>query len=142
MKKYEFLDHPADIKLRAFGSNLAELFINAALGMMEFLYGDIFDVRVADADCETMEVTANDAESLLVNWLAEILFLSDTKHRAYIKYQVREINEQKIVATAGFVSATAKDDIKAVTYHELQIIKNENEVDGKEVWVATVVFDI
>jgi len=36
---FEFLDHPGDLKLRAWGRNLEELFANAATGMMTFLFG-------------------------------------------------------------------------------------------------------
>ena len=37
---YELLEHPADVKLRAWGATLEELFANAAAGMMAFLFGE------------------------------------------------------------------------------------------------------
>jgi SHS2 domain-containing protein len=133
MKKYEFLDHPADIKIRSFGKDLPELFINSALGMMEFLYGKVATNYI---QTEQIEVKANNLESLLVDWLAEILYLSDTNKRAYLDYKIIEFSKTKIIADVGSQTATAKDDIKAVTYHELSIIQ---QPDG---WQATVVYDI
>jgi SHS2 domain-containing protein len=133
MKKYEFLDHPADIKIRSFGKDLPELFINSALGMMEFLYGKVATNYI---QTEQIEVKANNLESLLVDWLAEILYLSDTNKRAYLDYKIIEFSKTKIIADVGSQPATAKDDIKAVTYHELSIIQ---QPDG---WQATVVYDI
>ena len=133
MKKYEFLEHPGDIKIRSFGRSLPELFINTALGMMNFLYGE---QSVPLTHSEQITLQAEDLESLLVDWLSEILWLSDTHHRVYTDYKIIELNENKIVADINSGPAKAKDDIKAVTYHELSISKVNSE------WTATVVYDI
>ncbi len=135
MKKYEFLEHPADLKIKSFGKDLPELFINSALGMMEFLYGKPTGTA-RYATTEHIVITSDNLESLLIDWLAEILYLSDSNKRAYLNYKIIEFNNTKIVADAGSRKAIAKDDIKAVTYHELSIIQRK---DG---WVATVVYDI
>ena len=134
MKKFEFLEHPADLKVRSFGKNLTEVFINAALGMMNFLYEDLDNIKTTRE--ETIEIHGDDQESLLVNWLAEILYLSNTNYRAYVKYEIIEFGENKIVAHTSSGPAQAKDDIKAVTFHELEIKQQNN------MWVATVVYDI
>lgn len=134
MKQYEFLEHPADLKIRAFGKNLQELFINTALGMMEFLYGEKKQKAVTQK--EQIEIHADNIESLLVDWLAELLYLSDARKRNYFNYQIHFFSETEIIATVGSIKAIAKDDIKAVTYHELSISENNG------FWTATVVFDI
>lgn len=135
MKKYEFLEHPADLKIKSFGKDLPELFINSVLGMMEFLYGKCIGTA-RHAPTEHIEITSDNIESLLIDWLAEILYLSDSNKRAYLNYKIIEFNNTKIIADIGSQKAVAKDDIKAVTYHELSIIQQK---DG---WVATVVYDI
>lgn len=134
MQKYRFLDHPADIKLRAFGKDLPELFINAALGMMSFLY-DKLDASITTEKYE-ISVSAESLESLLVNWLAELLWVSDTKHSITTNFQIKNFTPNKIEASIDLIKAKAKDDIKAVTYHELLINKKKNY------WLAEVVFDI
>jgi len=133
MEKYEFLEHPADLKIRSFGKDLPELFVNSVLGMMDFLYGKVEKNYI---QTERVEVAADNLESLLVDWLAEILYLSDTNKRAYLDYKILEFTKTKIVADIGSQMATAKDDIKAVTYHELAIVQQPKG------WEATVVYDI
>jgi SHS2 domain-containing protein len=134
MQKYQFLDHPSDIKLRAFGKDLPELFINAASGMNFFLYGSFPNTVIKIT--HKIIIEADNLESLLIDWLGEILWLTNTKHGACVDYQIKEFAEKKIVAKVVLKPATAKDDIKAVTYHELKIA----QADGQ--WVAEIVFDI
>lgn len=134
--KYEILEHTADLKIKSYGEDLPELFANSALAMTEYIFGE--DVSDEEAvETETVEVEADDIESLLVNWLSEILFLSATKYRAYIVYGIKDFTNKKIVAKVGSREATAKEDIKAVTFNDLKI-----EQERYENWSAVVVYDI
>lgn len=133
MKKYEFLEHPADIKIKSYGSDLAELFTNSALGMMDFLY-DLQSVKITHH--ESIEVTGENLENLLVNWLSELLFLSDINNRAYIEFSIKKVDNTSVIAVLGSGMAVSRDDIKAVTYHDLQVIRVGNA------WEAIVVYDI
>ncbi|MCL5261432.1 MAG: archease [Gammaproteobacteria bacterium] len=132
-KHFEFKDHPADIKIKAYGKDLPELFINSALGMMYFLFAEA-KIKIDKKDI--IEVHAENTESLLVNWLAEILMLSDINNRAYKKFKILEMNAKKIKAEIGSGLAIAQDEIKAVTYHELSIKQRQ----GK--YIATFCCDI
>ena len=133
MKKYEFLEHPSELKIRSFGKDLSEVFVNSALAMMEFLFGKVAKDNIQH---ERLQIEADNLESLLVDWLADILYLSSSKKRIYLDYKVLEFSDNKIVANIGSQKALAKDDIKAVTYHELSISKQNG------LWQATVVYDI
>lgn len=133
VKKYEFLEHPSELKIRSFGKDLSEVFINSALAMMEFLFGKVPKGKL---QYEQLEVSTDNLESLLVDWLADILYLSNSKKRIYLDYKVLEFSDHKIVADIGSQKALAKDDIKAVTYHELSISKQN------DLWQATVVYDV
>ena len=133
MKTFEFLEHPADIKIRAFGKDLQEVFINSALGMMEFLFDK---PKMIPDKKETIEASAENVESLLVNWLAEILALSNIHKRIFVNFAIKEFSETKIVAEVTSARAVAIDDIKAVTYSELAIKKMDDK------WIANVVYDI
>lgn len=132
-KRFEFLEHPADIKIRAHGKDMPEVFVNAALGMMQYLFGA---PKVKVDKIEHLEVIANDLESLLVNWLSDLLALSAINKCVYVAFTFSEFNQNKIVASIGSGKAISKEEIKAVTYHELQIVQQNDE------WMATVVFDI
>ena len=65
-RRFEEVDHTADIAIRVWGRDLAELFVNGAYGMA---------CQMADLDAVNQEVEhlieleAYDAETLLVSWL-------------------------------------------------------------------------
>jgi len=131
---FEFLDHPGDLKLRAWGRNLEELFANAATGMMISLFGS----DVADAPpyrTETIEIEARDREALLVDWLSELLYRATSEYHAYMGFRMHELTETKLKAIVTAVAAEAVEDIKAVTHHELSVREREGS------WEATIVFD-
>lgn len=134
--RYKILEHKSDYKIRAFGKDLPELFSNAAAGMMDFLYESAKCKTQSAKDKRIIKLQANDLKALLVDWLSELLYLTDTKNLAYTKFDFKRLTETKLAAEVfGFV-AKAKDDIKAVTYHGLEINK---VVRG---WEAVVLFDI
>lgn len=133
--RYEFLEHTGDFKLRAYGASREEVFVNAALGMTEFMFGkSIFSKNSTEQ--ETISVESSDVESLLVDWLSRILFLTTTRYRAYISIMIKTLSDTRIVAEARSCEGKAVDDIKAVTYNDLSI----KEKNGA--WQATVIFDI
>jgi len=132
MKKYELLEHVGDLKIRAFGENLKEAFANAALAMMAYIYGKEILSKKPD-HTDLIELTA---EALLVDWLGELLYLSNTAYRAYVHYEIKELSEQKLVAVVGSLAAQAVEEIKAVTHHDLAISQKEGR------WEITVVYDI
>lgn len=136
MKTFELLEHPADIKLRFYGENLEQLFANAALGMMEFLFGEEVFTKTKITSHEKISIEADNVETLLVNWLSEILYLCNVKKSAYLHFSFEMIDTTKIIADVSSGKAVAEDDIKAVTYHELKI---ERINSG---WVGDVVFDV
>lgn len=135
MTPFEITEHPADIKLLVHGLSREELFANAARGMMTVLYGNEI-LECEPDDKEEITVGATDIEHLFVDWLSELLYLSNTHYRAYIDVDVKELTKSSVTALVGSCSGEAIDDIKAVTYHQLKV----TEKDGA--WEATVVFDI
>ena len=85
------------------------------------------------------EVTVNspDRESLLRDWLAELLYLHETTGEIFIEFDFKEISNTHLRADVfGTFLAQPQLEIKAVTYHDLKI---EQTAQG---YTATVVFDI
>jgi SHS2 domain-containing protein len=133
MNKYQILEHPSELKIKAYGEDLTQLFINSAKAVTDFLFGEI---KKSPQEFIIVNIAALDQEALLVNWLSEIIFLSNTKKAAVIEYQVEKISNQEIIAKVGLVKTLAREEIKAVTYSELSIKKE------RDFWQATVVCDV
>jgi riboflavin kinase/FMN adenylyltransferase len=120
--RYEEVDHTADRAMRVWGNSLQSLFIGAARGMYR-LMADL-DGLVATEWCEIL-VESSDSEALLVEWLNELLFLTEMKGLLFVDYQIDSLTGSSLVGRAGGVSAEpSKAHIKAATYHDLLIVRN------------------
>jgi len=138
LKKYQHIDHTADLGIKVFGSTLAELFENAAFG----LFDNVTNLEKVNPDSEfSVEVQATDREALLVNWLSELNYLFFTRKELFKYFQVNEIDDEHLTAT---VEGEKLDldrheiytEVKAVTYHKLYV----KECDRG--WGAQVIFDL
>ncbi|AKB53348.1 MULTISPECIES: archease [Methanosarcina] len=141
-KQYEYLDHTADIKFQAFGKTREEVFENAALAMFNVI---IDTEKVSGDTAREIVLKSPDLESLLVDWLSELLYLFEVDEIVFRDFRVkiiREVNgEYSITAQAlgenySLESLPFETEIKAVTYNQLEITKT---ADG---WKAQVVVDI
>ncbi|MEX2481502.1 MAG: archease [Gammaproteobacteria bacterium] len=134
--RYEFLDHTGDIRIRANGRTLAELFANAGHGMMAYLFGDRLPCDAAAARRTRIELCAPDRDALLVDWLSELLFRAETTPCAFVDFHFERIDETALAAQASWLPAEPVEEIKAVTYNDLRIAQR----DGG--WRADVVYDV
>jgi len=135
-KKYEILEHKADLKIRAFGKNLKELFENAMIGMFESAN---YQPTTHDKRFTTkIKVSSLDLPSLLVDFLSEVLYLVETKKLVFQKIKFQKFSDNEIEAILiGRPLKRMGVHIKGVTYHDLDI---HQEKDGN--WQATILFDI
>ena len=139
MKPYEFFDHTADVGLTAYGASLPELFQNAALGLTALLV-DPATVHPGGIR-ERIRAQAPDKETLLVNWLNEILFLYSVQLMVFCRFRVRKFSATEIVAEGEGelldpVRHSVLREVKAATFHGLKI---KATAEGAE---ASVVFDV
>jgi SHS2 domain-containing protein len=139
MKKFEYLDHTADIGIRAYGQDLKDLFENAAEAML-----------AATAELDTIDekmlvevsVTASTLPDLMLNWLDELNFQHQVEEIFFCRTDIREISPNRLRAIV-FGEAYNEDqhvvltEIKSVTFRQLQV---EQTSDG--FWTAQVIFDI
>jgi len=137
MKRFDIIEHTADVGIVAHGICLEEAFANAAYGMFTML-ADL--EGVAENVCREIKVKAEDQESLLVSWLNELLFLLDTDSIIFKRFKILELSETSLHAEAyGELIDPAhhslKAGVKAATYHMLRIAKE----DGYSI---RVIFDI
>ncbi|MBC8499033.1 MAG: archease [Candidatus Atribacteria bacterium] len=141
MKEFEILEHTADIGIAAYGKTKREVFINAAKGMFEIIAGE--NKTLKENFCDKIKLEADNLEGLLFAWLNELLYISETKLVVLNKFEIKDLSNNKIEAEVGGAkikppSVKIEKEIKAVTYHRLEIIKDEKN----GLWRAQVIFDI
>lgn len=142
MKKfYEVLDHPADLRIKVYGQIMEELFINAATAMAQVLKGDT-NIKMSTNDTNRIQIKIKslDSNSLLVDFLNEILSRSQINKAVYLASEVKFQNLKKgALLNSKLISSPVKrfdEDIKAVTYEDLNIKKI-----GR-LYQTNIVFDI
>jgi SHS2 domain-containing protein len=132
--RYKPLDHPSDVGITAFGKDPKEIFANAAYGMFS-LMADLNQVETKNA--VNLKVNGDDWESLLVNWLNELIFFEDSKKILLKEFKINKLSKTALEAQAkGEKIDPAKHSlyrpVKAATYNQLQISKNQ----------ARIIFDV
>jgi SHS2 domain-containing protein len=141
MKEFEIIDHTADIGIVAYGKTKKEVFINAAKGMFEIIAGENRNLKENFYD--KIKLEAKSLEDLLIAWLNELLYISEVKLVILNKFKIKELSDGQIKAEIGgtkinHLSVRIKREVKAVTYHRLEIKKDEES----GLWRAQVIFDI
>jgi SHS2 domain-containing protein len=76
MKRFELIEHTADIGLVAYGRSLAEAFANAAYGLFAII-AELKNVR--ESEYRQVEIREEDSETLLFEWLNHLLYLFDVE---------------------------------------------------------------
>ena len=141
--KYEIIDHTADVGIRAFGKDINELFENTAYGMFEII-ASLEDVK---NELETeIEIKNDGLDNMLHDFLSELLFKYEVEKILFGKFIVKSLparpgDKKGLKGTAlgekiDLNRHRIKTEIKAVTYHQLKVKKEENH------WIAEVIFDI
>jgi SHS2 domain-containing protein len=136
-KRFEFLEHTADLYIAAYGSSLEEAFENAASAMFEGMT-DLAKVQPKEED--KIQVEGYDEQALLYNWLEALLVKFDVTGNLYSRFTVEEIQK----TSQGFKLKAriwgepfdqekhlSKVGVKAVTYHQMEIIKKPSWVTVK-----------
>lgn len=138
MKRFEVIEHTADTGIVAYGTDMSEAFSNAAYGMFS-LMADLKQVR--EETSRYIEAEAGDAESLVVSWLNELLYVFDVERIVFKRFDILEMTGTRLRADAYGGKADAsrhrlKSGVKAATYHMLKVVERR---DGCSI---RVIFDV
>ena len=133
--RYEILEHTADMLIKASGKTLAEAFENAAYAMFDTIV-DLDEVKpIGEIHVNTKSANL---EQLLVDWLSELLFICDAQHLVFSDFKVvisgTELHSVIKGEDINRKRHTLKNEVKAVTYHMLEVNQKDNCVQ--------VLFDI
>lgn len=138
--RYEFVEHTADVAIRAYGDSLAEAFGGAARAMFDIITGsgEIKNKRQIEVSAE-----ADDIEGLLVGFLSRLILAHEVESMVLGEFVVT-IENGKLVSAKCRGEAFDRDrhgqgmHVKGVAYHMMEIVDGG---DGGESSVQ-VLFDV
>jgi SHS2 domain-containing protein len=136
----ETFDHTADLGLRIRAGDLDDLFQTAAEALFNAIVANRDAVR--NVYHERLALAAESTEDLLIEWLNELIFRSETEHRLYCCFHVTvDAHGRALSAEIGGEPVdparhVLDHEVKAVTYHGVSIVRVE------EGYLAEVILDI
>ena len=132
---FTVVEHTADWALQVRGRDFAALLLSAAWGMNSLLVADLTTVRPVQE--RSLDVTAFDRESMLVEWLSELAYLAERDGFVAREFELDSVSPERLQARLrGNTVPELQKHIKAVTYHKLEV---RETAAGLE---ATIVFDV
>jgi SHS2 domain-containing protein len=141
MGKYRFLEDVAiaDSAFEAEAESLEDLFRTCAMALFDVM-ADTSTIEFKSK--EDVEMAGDNPDELLFDWLAELIYLKDSKSMLFGRFEIKieQADGFKLTASVWGERADQKKhkvrvDVKAATYHLLEV----KQVDGK--WIARVVLD-
>jgi SHS2 domain-containing protein len=122
--RYEPLEHTAEAGIIARGATLAEAFANTAEGMYDLMLE--LD-GVEERESRELALEDQNSEALLVDWLLELLFLTETEGLVFRRFAVDELSGTRLRARVWgerFDPERHRSHnvvVKAVTHYLLEI---------------------
>ena len=137
-KKYKFINHTADVGIKVWGESLKSLFENAAYSMFDILT-ELDKVKVKES--LGVEIEGKRTDELLADWLRNLLYKFNGEGYLLREFNIEEISKKGLKAKVrgeklNLSRHTLKTEIKAVTYHGLEVKKTGQG------WEAQVIFDV
>jgi SHS2 domain-containing protein len=115
---FEELPHTADVAMRIWADDLPGLFVEAARGLNVLSGVHLSDKTI---QCQTLDIESEDSESLLVAFLTELVYLAEQENMAFDKFDLSIKNNHLHADLQGSSLVSITKNIKAVTFHNLQI---------------------
>jgi len=136
VRRFRLIEHTADMGLVAYGKSLAEAFANAAYGLFSLI---VEPNKVKEKESRKVTVQAQDAESLLFNWINELIYIFEVERLLFRSFDITEFTGQSLEATCWGEKYDPsrhqlKTGVKSATYHMLKVDGEKNRVQ--------VIFDV
>jgi Uncharacterized conserved protein len=137
-RAFEIIDHTADVGIIAYGADVKELFSNAALALFSLITNT---ESIEEKLQHNLEISSEDRDSLLVEWLNELIYLFDTEHTLFNRFEIESLSPNHLKAICYGESFNPlkhriKTGVKAATYHMLKV---DEDSSG---YKAQIIFDI
>jgi SHS2 domain-containing protein len=136
MADHTFEEHVGEVRLRLFAEDLGNLFAEAGRALAE-LMADVPRAPSADAPTEEVVVRARDRGALLVEWINELVYRSETRKKVYTAVEIDAIDDHELHAHIRGVDAiNLRTAVKAATYHDLRIDEQGGRLN------ASIILDV
>jgi len=137
-KDFEIIDHTADAAVIAYGVDLKQLFSNAALALFSLVTDPESIRQELQRD---VKIISEDKDSLLVEWLNELIYLLDAEHILFSRFDIERLTNDSLKASCYGENVDPlrhriRVGVKAATYHMLKIDKDSNG------YKVQIIFDI
>lgn len=117
-RRHAFLEHTGEVALEVHAPTREALFEEAARALAELWAGEVPPPE--EGPVERFELTARDPEGLLVEFLNELIFLTDVRKQVFPQVEVELVGDAALRARAhGARIPVVKTAVKAATYHGL-----------------------
>jgi len=136
VKRYELIDHTADVGLIAYGKTVADAFASAAFGMFSIIT-ELAMVR--ETETRRVSVREVDMEGLLFEWLNSLLYYFDVEMLIFSSFDIVYFDGRRLEAICRGEKYDPsrhqlKTGIKSATYHMLEVNRKKHQVQ--------VIFDV
>jgi SHS2 domain-containing protein len=140
MKRFDFVDHTADIGVRAVGDTLEEAFAAAAEGMFAVITGS---ASVEASRPVKVVAESIDIEGLLVSFLSELIVIHEVDNLVLTDFTVRFTGAFRLEALGYGEKFDPRrhgrgTQVKGVSYHMMEITDGR----GSRPCQVQVLFDV
>ena len=130
---FEEIDHTADLALRVWGQDFYDLLEAAAKGLYHLLNVKVFE----DTSHEySFSIEMDSKEAVLVDFLNELLYLCEEQQMMFSNFTISQDARSLNILAKGKRIASLGRNIKAVTFHELEIKEQQTRL------ITTITFDV
>ncbi len=141
MKKYKFIDHTADLGIEITGSSKKELFEAGVEGMMDIICER---KKLKENYYIELDIEGETDEELLFNLLKKVMDMIYLDSFLCKRCKIIDKRENKLKALCYgekfkdeyIPEDKIKKEIKAITYHNLEIKKSDNK------YKTVIIFDV
>ncbi|PIP37865.1 MAG: hypothetical protein COX20_00380 [Desulfobacterales bacterium CG23_combo_of_CG06-09_8_20_14_all_52_9] len=135
---YRVIDHTADLGILIFAPTEKALYETAARALFALL---VEGRASGKGSIKTLQLEGEDRADLMVIWLRELLYFWTGRGLLVQKADVTALDEHRLSATVWVYPYDPgrhliQNDIKAVTYHQIQVNRTPSG------WEAKVIFDV
>ncbi len=128
--EHSFEEHRGELEIRVDGPTLAAVFVEAGRALAELMNATPLEAPAGLSD--EVVVSAPDREALLVEWLNELVYRSETERAIFTGLEIAHLSDRQLVATIrGTRVAGLRNPVKAATYHGLSIAEKAGGVTAK-----------